>query len=138
MDKISVPRPQRESYVNHRRDVTRQIILPLVLATLLAIVAAVLASIGAAGNNAGVSLWADISIIWLIIPMMFLAIVIMALTIALVYGLNRLLQISPHYTGLAQAYALWLSAEISIWTDKIIQPVLVIKSWMGFFTKKEE
>jgi len=138
MDKISVPRPERESYVNHRRDVTRQIILPLVLAIILALTAAVLAGIGAAGNNAGVSLWADISIIWLIIPMMFLALVILALTAAIVYGLNRLLKVSPHYTGLAQAYALWLSAEISIWTDKIIQPVLTIRSWIDFFSKKEE
>ncbi len=131
-------RPERESYVKYRRDVTRQIILPMVFVMLLAVAAAILAGFGAVENYADVNLWANISIIWLIIPMMLLAIVILALTIALVYGLQRLLKITPHYTGLAQAYAFWFSAEVSIWTEKLIRPVLVIKSWLDFLTKKED
>jgi uncharacterized BrkB/YihY/UPF0761 family membrane protein len=138
MDKISVSRPERESYVKHRRDVTRQIILPLVFVIILAGVAAVLAGLGATGNGEGVSLWADISLIWLIIPMMIFAIVILALTLAVVYGLNRLLKVSPRYTGIAQAYALWLSAEVVIWTDRIIRPVVVTRSWLDLLFKKEE
>ena len=62
----------------------------------------------------------------------------MALMLALVYGLNRLLKVSPHYTGLAQAYALWLNTQVIIWTDKIIQPVLSIKTWLDLITKHEE
>jgi hypothetical protein len=138
MEKISVPRPERESYIKHRRDVTRQIILPMVLVTLVAVAVAALAGFGAAGSNPGVSLWADISLIWLIIPMMVLALVILALMFALVYGMHRLLKISPRYTGIAQAYALWLSAEASIWNDKIVQPFLTIRTWLDMFIKKED
>ena len=137
MDKYSVPRPERESYVKHRRDVNRQILFPIILASLVAIGLAILSGIAATGSNPGVSLWADISIIWLIIPIMMLALVILVLMIALVYGLNRLLKISPHYTGMAQAYALWLNAEAKIWTDKIIQPVISIRTWLDLILKRE-
>jgi hypothetical protein len=138
MDKFPVPRPERKSYVKHRRDVTRQIILPVVLTSLVGFFFAVLASLGAARGGAEVSLWADISLIWLIIPMMLLALIIMALTIGIVYGLNRLLKISPHYTGMAQTYALWFSDQVEIWTDKLIDPVIRIKSWLELFRKSED
>ena len=138
MEKISLPRPERESYVKHRRDVNRQIILPIVLATLVAVGLAVLSGFAATNNSTSVSLWADISLIWLIIPMMGMAIVILALVVAMVYGLNRLLKITPHYTGLAQYYTFWFSAQVKIWTDKLTKPVLWIKSWIGILTKHEE
>jgi hypothetical protein len=138
MDKYSIPHPERESYVKHRRDVNRQILLPIILVSLVGIGLAIFSGFAAAGNNPGVSLWADISIIWLIIPMMVLALVIAALMIALVYGLNRLLKISPHYTGIAQAYAQWLNAEVTIWTNKIIHPLISIRTWLDLILKRED
>jgi hypothetical protein len=138
MDKLPIPHPARESYGKHRRDVTRQIILPVILITVVVVGLAALAIFAATGSNTAVSLWADISLIWIIIPMMLLMLVILALTAALAYGLMRLLKVSPHYTGLAQHYALWLNAEIVAWADKIVQPVLTIKSWLEIFVKSEE
>lgn len=136
MDKYNVPRPERESYIKHQRDFQVKILLPIILATLVIVALAVLTGIAATGSSPEVSLWADISIIWLIIPAMVLALAILALLITLVYGLGRLLKISPHYTGLVQAYALWLQAEVSIWTDKIIQPVLSIRTWLDLIMKR--
>jgi len=138
MDKFPVPQPERKSYVKHRRDVNRQIILPIILVTIMGVAIAVLAGFGATQSSPNISLWADISIIWLIIPLMLLAVVIMALTIAMVYGLNRLLKVSPRYTGIAQTYALWFSTQVKIWTDKLIDPVVFVKSWLDMFTKSED
>jgi len=138
MDKYSVPVPDRTSYAKHRREVTRQIIIPIVLVTLVGIGFAVLSGFAAAGNQPGVSLWADVSLIWLIIPMMLLALVVLILLVALVIGLKRLLIISPYYTGLAQGYALWINIKVRIWTDNIIQPVLTLKSWLDLILKREE
>lgn len=135
MDKNFVPRPERESYLKHRRDYQLKILLPISLATLIVVALATSVGVAAGGSSPEVSLWADISLIWLIIPFMFLALVILALTIALVYGLGRLLKIGPHYTGLVQTYALWLQAEVIIWTDKIIQPVLAIRTWLDLILK---
>jgi hypothetical protein len=138
MDKFPVPRPERESYVKHRRDVTRQILLPVILVAFIGIGLAALSIYGATGSSPGVSLWADIASIWIIIPMMLLMLVILALTIAMAYGLTRLLKVSPRYTGIAQEYALWFNAQVSLWADKIIKPVLVIKSWLEIFVKSED
>lgn len=130
----ALPHPDRPSYRKHRRDVTRQILLPIILATLIGLAFAGLAIFGAFGGHAGVSLWADISLIWLILPMMFLALVILGLIGGMVYGLAKLLGVAPRYTGLAQYYALWLNTEIVLWTEKILQPVLNLKAWLGIFS----
>lgn len=136
--KDTLPRPDHPSYRKHRRDLTHQILLPILLVTLIGLGLAVLVVYGAVGGHAAVSLWADISLIWLILPLMLLALLLLVLTIGLVYGLAKLLGVAPRYTGLVQHYALWLNAEIVRWTEQIIQPVLSFKAWMGIFTKGEE
>lgn len=138
MDKLPVPRPDRESYVKHRSDVTRQILLPVALVAVLVLVIAVLTGVAAAGKSKAVSLWADIATIWVILPLMLLLVVILMVTAALVYGLQRLLKISPRYTGIAQDYVLWFNAQISLWADKIVRPVLQIRAWLDLFVKSEE
>lgn len=136
MNRLPVPQPDRESYLKHRQNVTRQIILPVVLVSLVGLGLAALAIYGAAGGNPGVSLWADISLIWLIIPTMVMMLVVLALLVGLIYGMAKLLGIAPRYTGMAQQYALWLNAEIVLWTDKIIQPILSFKAWLELLTKR--
>lgn len=138
MDKFPVPRPDRESYVKHRRDVQRQILLPVGLVAVLGVAFAVLAGVAATGGSASVSLWADIATIWVVIPLMLTMLLILALTVGLVYGLQRLLKVTPRYTGVAQEYVLWFNAQVSLWADKIIQPVLSIKAWLDLFVKREE
>lgn len=125
------------SYQKHRREFTRQILLPILLVTLAGLGLGGLAIYGAAVQSDGVSLWADIAIIWLIVPMMLVALLKIALLVGLVYGLSKLLNATPHYTGLVQQYALWLNAEIVLWTEKLIRPVLNFKAWMGIFSKRK-
>lgn len=138
MDKFPVPRPERESYVKHRRDVNRQIILPIILVTVIGAGFATLAGFAVAGKNSGVSLWADIAAIWIIIPIMLMLLVILALTVGVAYGLAQLLKVSPRYTGIAQEYVLWFNAEVSLWADRITKPVIRIKGWLELFVKSEE
>jgi hypothetical protein len=137
MEKFPELRPERESYVKHRRDVNTKILLPVILVALVGVGLAALSIFAVTVSSPAVSLWADIAAIWVIIPMMLLMLVILALTIAVVYGLNRLLKISPRYTGIAQEYALWFNAQVSIWADRIVKPVLAIRSWLGIFVKNE-
>ncbi|PWH13937.1 MAG: hypothetical protein DDG60_09510 [Anaerolineae bacterium] len=129
-----LPRPTHPSYRKHQREFTRQIILPILLVTLLGLGFAGIAIYGAVVNHAGVSLWADIALIWLILPTMVIALIILVLTIGVVYALAKLLGIAPRYTGLVQLYALWLNAEIVRWTEKIVQPVLNFKAWLGLLS----
>ena len=138
MNKSPIPTPKRESHLKHRQAVNRQILLPVILVAVVGLGLAVLSAFGAAGNNPGVNLWADISIIWLIIPMMLMALITIALMIAIIYGFKNLLDTTPHYTGILQDWVLWLNAEIKIWANKITKPVLSIKTWLDLIINNED
>jgi hypothetical protein len=138
MDKFPELRHERESYAKYRRDVNVKILLPVILAAFIVVGLAALSIFAATRNNPGVSLWADIAAIWVIIPMMVLMLVIVAVTGASVYGMNKLLKVSPRYTGIAQEYVLWFAAEVRLWADRAVKPVLVVRSWSGVFRKKQK
>jgi hypothetical protein len=133
-----IPQPQRQSFLQYRRDVRRQIILPIVLVTIVSLGFGGIAIYAATAPTNQVSLWADISLIWLIIPIMFLALIQLALLVWMVSGLAKALKIAPEYTAKAQGYALWLNAEMILWVDKLIEPVLKLKTWAGLFAPAKE
>jgi len=72
-------------------------------------------------------LWADVSIIWLLAPMLFLAFGLVVVMFALVYGLAKLLQVTPKYTGKAQGFF----ALIAAWTHKIADAVMKPFLWLN-------
>lgn len=133
-----VPRPDRESIVKHRREVLRQIYLPIILFGLLIFAVMILSAYATFAQDGDVARWAAISTIWLVIPQMVGALTFLALLLACIYGLYRLLQATPRYTGVAQDYVLWFSAEVKLWTDKLIKPVIALKSWLDMLAPKEE
>ena len=67
-----------------------------------------------------------------------MALVIQAVMVALVVALRRLLKISPHYTGLAQSYALGFNAQVTIWSEKMMKPVLSIRTWLDMILRNKE
>ena len=129
MNKLPVPQPARFSYAKHRRDVNRQIVLPVAFVTVMVGVLAAL--ILFAGN---VSKWSAIAIIWMAIPLMLLMPVVLAVAWGVVYLLGRLLKVSPRYTGIAQAYVLQLNVQIVLWADKIILPLIQLQAWLSLFS----
>lgn len=136
MHNLPVPRPARQSYVKHRQDVVRQIILPLVLVTLIVLVFATLTVVAFQGGN-DISKSAAVATIWVIIPVMAVMLIVFALLVTIIWLLARLLKVTPRYTGIAQEYALWFNAQIVLWTDKIIQPILKIKAWLSLLSRKD-
>jgi len=107
------PRPVDSPTVHaHKRQLAWQILVPFLVVTALIIAAAVLVAIGAASAT---RTWADVSIIWLIAPMLTLAFVFVVLLSALIFGIAKLTQITPRYTGKAQDFFALLSG----WTRKI-------------------
>ena len=136
--RLPAPKLSRESYVKHRQDVTRQIILPVAFVGALIAAVALLAGFATFQGGGDVGKWAAIATIWIVIPLMALMLVILVLSFALVYLLAKLTKISPRYTGIAQTYALWFNAQIVLLTDKIIQPIIQLKAWLSLFSKKEK
>jgi hypothetical protein len=137
MQKLPAPRLSRRSYVQHRQDVILQIIIPFAVFAILIIAVAVLIGSSALRGGGDVSTWAAIATIWIVIPLMGLMLVILALAWGGVYLLTRLTKVSPHYTGIAQQYALWFNEQIMLWTDRIIQPILKFKAWVSLFSREK-
>ena len=126
MMKAKLPQPIHESYKRHRREFAWQIILPVVLASLLIVALIVLVNIATFNEGGDVGRWAAISTIWIIIPLMLVGLVLFALLAALVYGMKRLLDITPTYTGLAQDYVHKAAGYIKRVADMMVRPVLFL------------
>jgi len=107
------------------------------MVAIIIVAVAVVAEIATFQGGGDVSRWAAIATIWIIIPFMALMFAILILACGVVYLLGRLLKVSPRYTGIAQEYALWFNAQIMLWTDRIIQPILKIKSWLSMFSREK-
>jgi magnesium-transporting ATPase (P-type) len=138
MNKLPAPRPDRISYKKHQQDVTRQIILPVAFVVVMILVLAILTGVATFMQAGDVGRWASIAIIWMVIPLMGLLLVILAVTVGLAYLMVRVLQVSPRYTNIVQAYALLINAQIILWTDRLMQPILKTQAWLSLFSKEEK
>ncbi len=103
----------------HRRQLAWQILVPFLVVTALIIFAAVLVANGSASTN---QTWADVSTIWLIAPLLVLALLLVTMLGFLVYGIARLIQVTPRYTGKAQDFFSRLSGWVRIITDGVAKP----------------
>ncbi len=134
MEKPLVPQPERESMAKHRRQFYMQILLPVLAVTLLGVLSAILIGIATFRDNGDVTRWGQVATIWLSIPVMIGLLIALVVSAGSVYGMRKLLKITPIYTGLVQSYALYYNAKIVIWTNMLIDPVLKIKAWIEMLT----
>jgi hypothetical protein len=102
----------------HKRQLAWQILVPFFVVTALILVVAVLVAAGATDTRA----WADVSTIWLIAPILIFALFFAALLGFLIYGIARLLQVTPRYTGKAQDFFALLSTWARIIADGATKP----------------
>jgi hypothetical protein len=104
----------------HKRQLAWQILLPLLVLMAFVLAAAVLvATTGGTVSNT----WADISIIWLIAPMLVFALFSVIVLGFLIYGITRLIQVTPHFTGKTQDFFGRLSSRTRKIANGSTQPV---------------
>jgi hypothetical protein len=100
---LPLPRPEDHlSYQTHRRQVWQQILLPIFLAALIFIAVIVLTSVATFRDNGEVGRWAAMSEIWLVIPLIVAGLIFLALLIAIIYLVARLINLIPPYSYQAQ------------------------------------
>jgi uncharacterized membrane protein YjgN (DUF898 family) len=119
---MDVPRPIDTPTVRaHKRQLAWQILVPFLVVTALVIAVAVLVATGAASTNRN---WADVSTIWLIAPMLMVALLFVIVLGLLIYGIARLMQVTPRYTGKAQDFFAVLSGRTRIIADGTAKPFI--------------
>ncbi|MFA5874207.1 MAG: hypothetical protein WC832_09585 [Anaerolineales bacterium] len=103
----------------HKRQFAWQILVPFLVMAGLIIAGAVLVVTGGAPRT---GVWADVSLIWLLTPALFFALAFLVIMITIIYGMAKLLQIMPHYTGKAQGIFARLSAGTRKVADGATKP----------------
>lgn len=113
----------------HRRDVFWQVTVPLVVGILLFLALAVGVVWSASGNGGAVSRWADISTMWLLIPVLFICLILLVILAGLIYLITWLLGTVPRYAFQLQAWFRLVSRKIHQGSDLAVEPVL---RWRSF------
>lgn len=128
--KAQLPHPEHYSYLRHRKQVMRQIILPVALSALALVAMVVWISIATFNQGGDVGRWAAISTIWIIIPTLLGGLIVLAILGGLIYGMARLLSALPTYTGLAQDYIFIARGYIIRGADMAVKPILAVNGWL--------
>jgi hypothetical protein len=127
--KFVLPERNPKTHAAHRKEVFLQIMLPLVIGCLLlaALVAGVIWS--ATGSNSEVRRWADISLMWLILPALGFALILLVLLSGITYLVSRLLGVLPGYARWVQDYFTLGMLKVIHVTNVIVKPVMKLQSW---------
>lgn len=116
----------------HRRQVFWQITLPLLVGALVLIAACVLPVITVIGGGE-VSVWADISLMWLIVIAFIIALIPLALLGGLVFGLTQLIGKLPPVFFRIQGLLRTLNLRVSQLSDRVVNPFIRINSLSAGF-----
>lgn len=128
--------PQQRSLKNNPSSRKRsfwQIWFPLVFSILVVLAIAVLIVIFSVQDiqaNFNVK-WANISMVYLIIPTMFTAFIFLAAIVALIYGISKVLNLLPIYSKQVKIFIFRASSTIHKGANKSVQPFLAIHSWIA-------
>jgi predicted PurR-regulated permease PerM len=122
--------PERNPIVHaeHRRETFRQIYLPLIIGIVLALVVFAAIIILATRSLENLNRWASVSIIWMIIPSLLIALILMVVVLGLLFAISRLLGILPGYSKIVQSYFNQAEGVVSNITDQAVEPVLRLRS----------
>ena len=117
-----------KTYAEHKRESFWQITLPLVIGILiiLAAVGAIIFSVTQPVTDVG--RWADVSLMWLIVPALFFALLLLILLAGLIYAISFLLRLVPRYALIIQLYFEQARSKISQLMNKSTEPILRINS----------
>jgi hypothetical protein len=111
-----------------RRRIWTQIYLPLIIGILVIVVSAVTVVLTGAGDA---SVWADVSIVFMSLPIFVLSLIFLAASVAVVYALFRLKAVLPIPLRRLRQYIDRGGVSIEKIADRSVQPVLILSGWSG-------
>ena len=122
-----------KTHAAHRREVFWQISIPLIIGILV-----ILAAVGAIIFSTiqpvtEVGRWASVSLIWLILPSLLVALILLALLAGLIFAVSFLLSRIPHIALVIQLYIDQARNKVGQVLNLSAEPILRINSlWAAF------
>jgi uncharacterized membrane protein len=117
-----------KTHAEHRREAFWQITFPLVIGILLLLAAVAVIILSATQPVTDVGRWADVSLMWLILPSLIFALILLVLLIGFVYLISYLLRLIPHYALIVQLYFEAGKNKVSQLSNLSIEPILRIRA----------
>jgi hypothetical protein len=105
----------------HQKEMMWQVTIPMLIGTVVLLALAGLA-IGIVPGDA--RRWADISMIWLILPVMFVTLLSLLFLVGSVYAVMRLILVLPKYSYQALGWLLLLGLQLQRLNDRLVEPFL--------------
>lgn len=127
-NKFLVPERNPITHAKHKREVFWQIILPMLIGIFLVVGLVTVILFTGPATSAELSRWADVSMIWLILPSLFVAFVFLIILIAFTYLISVVLKMTPRYARIVQLYFEIGKYRISHISDQITAPFVKSRS----------
>jgi FtsH-binding integral membrane protein len=123
-----VPQRNEDTHAQHRKQMFWQVFFPLGVGVILMLGVCVL-PVAAVAQNGDVSKWADISLIWLILPALILSVIPLALLVGMIYGVTRLVGVLPGWMFKLQGLLETVKMYVRRYADKVVEPVIWYESF---------
>jgi len=115
--------------VAHRRQMNRQVWLPLILTGIVVLALMVLTVVGAVQGSSEVNRWGNISAVLIIIPVLVSSLLTLAILGAADYGLAKLLKNVPGWMLKAQLFMIQFSLAIRRAADATVKPIFTVNTF---------
>ena len=126
--KPPLPDPNPLTRLAHRQQSFWQIKLPIAICIALVSISGLMVLIFGFGKGGSLSSLSDISVIWLIVPMLILGSILIAVQVAVIYLLFRFMPIIPGNSRKVQDFFVLLSVQVRKISDKSTAPFVRIHS----------
>ena len=110
------------------REILIQVYIPLGLAVIIFILLSTLVSMSATPGSENVHHWANISFLFVAIPIILISTILLIILIAIIYGQAKLIRWLPLQIKNIYVWILKISLWIWNFTQKITQPSIKLKS----------
>jgi hypothetical protein len=124
--RIEIPDPNPVTRARHKKEVLWQITLPTIAFFLLVVLAAILLTVFEVGE---VGTWAEISTIFLIVPVLVLSLIPLGLLAVLIYVTTMILGGLPPYAHLLQNWIDQVNQYLKQSADVVAEPIIRLASW---------
>jgi membrane-associated HD superfamily phosphohydrolase len=119
---------EKERLEAHHSQVAKQIWLPLILALVVVLFLVVIIFIGTVRGSDEISRWANISVVYLLIPNILISLLMIVLFIFIIRGMVYLMTMMPGWLITVQGFFSTVSATIRQGCDRLAAPVISINS----------
>ena len=121
-----LPKPNPVTKKRHNQDMVWQVYAPLSVGVILVLLLMILTI---SSTNYAIRKGADVSIIWLIAPVLVISLIILAINAAAIFGIAQLIKVLPGYSRIVLDYFILAGMHVNKLGDRMVAPVFRVRTF---------